>query len=62
MARVLEREYGGMNDVFYNLFAVTGDRGYRELAARFDHEPIFAPLAEGRDELKGLHVNTQIPK
>ena len=62
MARVLEREYGGMNDVFYNLFAVTGDRGYRQLAARFDHERIFAPLAEGRDELKGLHVNTQIPK
>jgi DUF1680 family protein len=51
-----------MNDVFYNLFAVTGDRGYRQLAARFDHERIFAPLAEGRDELKGLHVNTQIPK
>jgi DUF1680 family protein len=62
MSRVLEREYGGMNDVLYNLFAVTGDRGYRQLAARFDHERIFAPLAEGRDELKGLHVNTQIPK
>jgi uncharacterized protein len=62
MARVLEREYGGMNDVLYNLFAVTGDRGYRQLAARFDHERLFAPLAEGRDELKGLHVNTQIPK
>jgi uncharacterized protein len=62
MARVLEREYGGMNDVLYNLYAVTGDRSYRQLAARFDHERIFAPLAEGRDELKGLHVNTQIPK
>lgn len=62
MARVLEREYGGMNDVLYNLFAITGERGYRQLAARFDHERIFAPLAEGRDELKGLHVNTQIPK
>ena len=62
MARVLEREYGGMNDVLYNLFGVTGDRGYRQLAARFDHERLFAPLAEGRDELKGLHVNTQIPK
>ena len=62
MARVLEREYGGMNDVLYNLYAVTGDRSYRQLAARFDHERVFAPLAEGRDELKGLHVNTQIPK
>ena len=62
MSRVLEREYGGMNDVLYNLFAITGDRSYRQLASRFDHERIFAPLAEGRDELKGLHVNTQIPK
>ncbi|HSB11251.1 MAG TPA: beta-L-arabinofuranosidase domain-containing protein [Blastocatellia bacterium] len=62
MARVLEREYGGMNEILYNLHAVTGDRSYRQLASRFDHERIFAPLAEGRDELKGLHVNTQIPK
>jgi len=62
MARVLEREYGGMNDVLYNLSAATGDRSYRQLASRFDHERIFAPLAENRDEMKGLHVNTQIPK
>jgi DUF1680 family protein len=62
MARVLEKEYGGMNDVLYNLYAVTGDRSARQLAGRFDHERFFAPLAEGRDELKGLHVNTQIPK
>src|SRR4030095_2788965 len=42
MARVLEREYGGMNDVLYNLFAVTGDRGYRQLAAQLVHQRIFA--------------------
>ena len=34
-------------------------RGWR---VSFDHERIFAPLAEGRDELKGLHANTTIPK
>jgi len=62
MARVLEREYGGMNEALYNLAALTGDDGWRELARRFDHERIFGPLAEGRDELKGLHVNTTIPK
>jgi len=62
MARVLEREYGGMNEVLYNLSAVTGAAQWRELAHRFDHERIFAPLAMGRDELKGLHVNTTIPK
>jgi DUF1680 family protein len=62
MARVLEREYGGMNELLYNLAAVTGDSGYSELAHHFDHERIFAPLAASRDELKGLHVNTTIPK
>jgi DUF1680 family protein len=62
MARVLEREYGGMNEVLYNLGAVTGDGSYFELARQFDHERVFAPLALGRDELKGLHANTTIPK
>jgi uncharacterized protein len=62
MARVLEREYGGMNDVLYALAALTGEAEWREVAHRFDHERIFRPLADGRDELKGLHVNTTIPK
>jgi len=62
MARVLEREYGGMNELLYNLSAVTGQDWYADLAHRFDHERVFGPLAAGRDELKGLHVNTTIPK
>jgi DUF1680 family protein len=62
MARVLEREYGGMNEVLYNLAAVTGRSQYQSLAQRFDQEIFFAPLAQGRDELDGLHANTNIPK
>ena len=64
MARVLEREYGGMNEMLYNLSARTGagQDWLRDLAHRFDHERFFAPLALGRDELKGLHANTNIPK
>jgi uncharacterized protein len=62
MARVLEREYGGMNEVLYNLSEVTGQDRWRDVAQRFDHERFFAPLALGRDELKGLHANTNIPK
>lgn len=62
MQRVLEREYGGMNEVLYSLAALTKDDHWIEVGHRFDHTRFFAPLAEGRDELKGLHVNTQIPK
>jgi hypothetical protein len=62
MARILDVEYGGMNEVLYNLYAVTGKREHAELAHRFDHARIEGPLAEGRDELKGLHANTQLAK
>lgn len=62
MARVLLVEFGGMNEVLYNLYAVTGVKDYADAAHRFDHERLFSPLADGRDELTGLHVNTQIPK
>src|SRR5262249_40494780 len=62
MQRVLGTEFGGMGEVLCNLYAVTGQRQYLSLARRFDHAQFFDPLAAHRDELKGLHVNTQIPK
>ena len=62
MAKVLEREFGGMNELLYNLAAVSGDSRWQFLAQRFDREHTFAPLAAQRDELQGLHVNTTIPQ
>ena len=62
MARIQHVEFGGMNEVLYNLYAATGEGKYLALGHRFDHKKFFDPLAEGRDELKGLHVNTNIPK
>lgn len=62
MARVRTVEYGGMNEVLYDLYSVTRKELYAETAHRFDDAKLFDPLLEGRDELKGLHVNTQIPK
>lgn len=62
MQRVLGTEFGGMAEVLVNLYAVTGRRQYLEVARRFEHAQFFDPLAGHRDELKGLHVNTQIPK
>lgn len=62
MERILTVEFGGMNEALYDLFAITGKEEYRDLAHRFDHPAFFEPLAARRDELKGLHVNTQIPK
>jgi len=62
MQRVLGTEFGGMGEVFCNLYAVTGKRDYLEIAPRFDKKQFFDPLADHRDELKGLHVNTHIPQ
>jgi len=62
MARVLEREYGGMNEVLYNLADVTAEARWRRLAHRFDRERIYRPLALGSDVLQGLHANTTIPQ
>ncbi len=62
MARIEKVEFGGTNEALYNLYAITGDAAHMELAHRFDQAAFFDPLAAGRDELKGLHVNTHIPK
>ncbi|HSD75401.1 MAG TPA: glycoside hydrolase family 127 protein, partial [Steroidobacteraceae bacterium] len=62
VARILEREYGGMNEVLYNLGALTGEARWLEVAQRFNRQRILGPLAAGRDELQGLHVNTTIPQ
>src|SRR5215472_8942241 len=58
MQRVLGTEFGGMGEVLSNLYAVTGQEYYLEVAQRFDKKQFFDPLAAHRDELKGLHVNT----
>lgn len=55
-------EHGGMNESLFNLYAITSKEKYLSLARRFDHLKFFGPLAERRDELKGLHANTNIPK
>jgi DUF1680 family protein len=61
-ARMQMVEHGGMNEVLFNLYAATGKERYLALARRFDHKRFFDPLSEHRDELKGLHANTNIPK
>jgi uncharacterized protein len=62
MQRILQTEYGGMMETLCNMYAVTGKRDYLHLAGRFEKKMFFDPLAEHRDELKGIHANTHIPQ
>ena len=62
LQRMLLAEFGGMPEVLYNIYAVTGDPHCKELAGMFYHEQILDPLAARQDSLAGIHANTQIPK
>ncbi|KAL6784122.1 hypothetical protein ACKKBG_A04880 [Auxenochlorella protothecoides x Auxenochlorella symbiontica] len=56
----LNTEFGGMNEVLYNLFSETGRREYADCARRFDKPAFLEPLLQGRDPLPGLHANTHL--
>ncbi len=62
MQQILNNEFGGMNDVLYNLAAVTGDDRWARTADRFTKKVFFTPLALRQDQLKGQHMNTHVPE
>jgi len=62
MEQMLAHEYGGMNEVMADIYAITGDEKYLTTAKRFFHHAVFDPLIRHEDRLTGLHANTQIPK
>lgn len=55
-------EHGGMNEVFAQLYGITGTPAYLKAAHQFTHQLILEPLEQEHDELQGRHANTQIPK
>ena len=60
--KMIRNEFGGINESFYNLYALTGDERYRWLAGFFYHNDVIDPLKEQRDDLGTKHTNTFIPK
>ncbi len=61
-AIMLRNEFGGINESFYNLYAITGKPAYKWLAEFFYHNEMLDPLKEGKDILEKKHANTYIPK
>jgi len=59
---ILKSEHGGINEVFARLFELTGEVKYLEWAVRWSDRRILNPLLQQKDQLTGLHANTQIPK
>ncbi len=59
---MLRNEFGGMNEAFYNLYSVTGDLRFKELAEYFYHNDVIDPLKAGDTDFGTKHTNTFIPK
>ncbi len=61
-ARVLNIEYGGMNDCLYELYKLTGKAEHAKAAHMFDEIPLFDEIYAHNDVLADKHANTTIPK
>lgn len=59
---MLVSEHGSLNEIFADVYAMTGEKKYLTLARRFSHHKLLEPLSQGIDNLTGLHANMQIPK
>lgn len=59
---MLQVEQGGMSETLMEIYELTGNPKYLDTANRFYHKAVMDPLLAGRDNLPGLHANTQIPK
>ncbi|KAL0459256.1 UNVERIFIED_CONTAM: hypothetical protein Slati_0552800 [Sesamum latifolium] len=57
----LNEETGGMNDVLYRLYSITGDQKHLILAHLFDKPCFLGLLAVKADDISDFHANTHIP-
>ncbi|HMI80031.1 MAG TPA: beta-L-arabinofuranosidase domain-containing protein, partial [Ferruginibacter sp.] len=60
--KMLNCEYGGMNDVLANIYAITGNKKYLDLSYKFYDEFVMSRLAQRIDPMPGKHSNTNVPK
>ena len=57
---LLDWETGGMQELFADLFAITGAPEHRELIRRFDRRRLIEPLLKGEDPLTNMHANQSV--
>lgn len=61
-AKVLQREYGGMGEVLFQIYAVSKDVRHYTAAKYFEENSFLQNTYKNVDLLTGLHANTTIPK
>ncbi|HMC54000.1 MAG TPA: beta-L-arabinofuranosidase domain-containing protein [Gemmatimonadaceae bacterium] len=62
LARMLNTEFGGMNEVLTDLAIDTRDDRWLALSQKFEHRAFTDALKRHEDNLAGKHSNCQIPK
>ena len=62
LQQMLKCEYGGMNDVLAQIYALTGNKKYLDLSFKFYDNFVMQPLSEKKDPMPGKHSNTNVPK
>lgn len=62
MEQMLGNEFGGMDEVYADAYAITGEKKYLDAAKRFTHHQLFDGMLAGVDNLDNRHANTQVPK
>ena len=60
--RMLHTEFGGIQTPILELYSITGEKKYLDFALRFEHKEVVTGWKARRDNLPGIHANTQIPK
>jgi uncharacterized protein len=60
--KVLDCEFGGLNDSFAELYARTHNPRWLKLSERLYHHRVLDPMIAGEDKLANIHSNTNIPK
>lgn len=60
--KMIDCEFGGVNESYYDLYSLTGEKKYLEMGDRFHHKKVIDPFFNGVDALPGKHGNTQFPK
>ncbi len=63
MQSVLHTEHGGINEVYADAYALSGNPKYLRAAHRFTHQTMVDGMqTSDPDFLSGKHANTQVPK
>jgi DUF1680 family protein len=60
--KMLNCEYGGMQDVLANIYSITGNKKYLDISYKFDDDFVMGQLSKGIDPMSGKHSNTNVPK